>query len=90
MQSVNNEDDKHWSALLGHPRTVLMAYVGPSGHGSRVSVQVRVKANVAAIYQVLHWRPAHIQDLDFAELDRYDIRGLSAMIHGCVPYHPVR
>jgi len=34
---------------------------------------------------MLHWRPPHINGVQFAELDSYDIRGLSAMISRNVP-----
>jgi len=32
-----------------------------------------------------HWRPPHINGVQFAELDSYDIQGLSAMISRNVP-----
>ena len=90
MLSLTNEENTDWSALLGRPRAVRIAYVLPSRRGSGLSVQERAKVNVPADYHELHWRPPHIQGLEFAELDSYDIRGLSAMIYRCVPHHRVR
>jgi len=34
---------------------------------------------------MLHWRPPHINGVQFAKLDSYDIRGLSAMISRNAP-----
>ena len=39
----------------------------------------RIKINVAPNYHALHWHPPHVNGVEFAELDSYDIRGLSAM-----------
>jgi len=39
---------------------------------------------------MLHWRPPHINGVQFAELDSYDIRGLSAMISRNVPNDRIR
>lgn len=41
-------------------------------------------ANAAPNYESIHWRPPHIYGTQFAELDSYDIGGLSAMIRRCV------
>jgi len=39
---------------------------------------------------MLHWRPPHINRVQFAELDSYDIRGLSAVISRNVRNHRIR
>jgi len=39
---------------------------------------------------MLHWCPPHINGVQFAELDSYDIRGLSAMISRNVPNDRIR
>jgi len=39
---------------------------------------------------MLHWRPPHINGVQFAELDSYDIRELSAMISRNVPNDRIR
>jgi len=57
-----------WSALLGRPRTVRIVWI-------------RHAADSPADYpnyRRLNWRP--VNGVQFAELDSYDIRGLSAMI----------
>ena len=90
MLSLTNEENTDWSALLGRPRAVRIAYVLPSRRGLLLPEQERAKVNVAANYHLLHWRPPHIQGLEFAELDSYDIRGLSAMIYRCVRHHRIR
>ena len=89
MQLLNNEENTDWSALLGRPRAMRLAYLLPSRRGLLLPKQERVKVNVAANYHLLHCRSPHIQGLDFAELDSYDIRGLSAMIYRCVPHHRI-
>ena len=89
MPSLNNEENTDWSALLRRPRAVRIAYVLPSRRGLLLPKQERAKVNVAANYHLLHWRPPHIQGLEFAELDSYDIRGLSAMIYRCVHHHRI-
>ena len=66
-----------------------IAYVLPSRRGLLLPKQETAKVNVAANYHLLHWRPPHIQGLQFAELDSYDIRGLSAIIYRCVPHHEI-
>ena len=90
MLSLTNEDHIDWSALFGRPHATLIAYVLPSSHGSGLSAQERAKVNVLADYHELHWRPPHIPGLEFAELDSYDILGVSAMIYKYVPHHRVR
>ena len=67
-----------------------IAYVLPSRRGLLLPKQETAKVNVAANYHLLHWHPPHIQGLEFAELDSYDIRGLSAIIYRCVPHHRIR
>ena len=81
MLSLTNEEHIDWRALLGRPCTMRIAYVLSSRHDSRLSVQERAKVNVPANYHKLDWRPPHIQGFEFAELDSYDILGLSAMIY---------
>ena len=39
---------------------------------------------------MLHWRPPNINGVQFAELDSYDIRGLSSMISRNVPNDRIR
>jgi len=38
-----------------------------------------------ANYRILYWRYPHINGVDFAELNSYDIGGLSSAILRCVP-----
>ena len=52
-------------------------------------MQERAKVRVPADYHELHWSPPHIQGSEFAELDSYDIHGLSAMIYRWVSHHRV-
>ena len=46
--------------------------------------------NVRPNYHALHWRSPHIHGVEFAELDSYDIRGLSAMIYRKIHHHRIR
>ena len=39
---------------------------------------------------MMHWRPPHINAVQFAKLDSYDIRGLPAMISRNVPNDRIR
>ena len=52
----------------------------PSRRGQGQIPERRANLNVRPDYNMLHWRPPHINGVQFAELDSYDIRGLSAMI----------
>ena len=54
--------------------------IWPSRRGQGQSSERRAKLNFRPDYNRLHWRPPHINAIDFTELDSYDIRGLSAMI----------
>jgi len=45
--------------------------------------------NVPHNYNLLHWRPPHVNGVVFAEFDSYDIRGMSAMIYRSVPHHRI-
>ena len=73
--------DADWSALLGCPCAVHMVYVLPSRRSQGLPPDERIKINVAPNYHALHWGPPHINGVEFAELDSYDIRGWSAMIY---------
>jgi len=56
-------------------------------------VWVRNSANIDALqlnYRLLHWRNPHINGVGFAELNAYDIRGLSAIILRTVPHNAIR
>ena len=90
MLSLTNEEHIDWSALLGRPGAVRIAYVLRSQPGLALSVQERAKVNDPADYHELHWHSPHIQGLEFTELDSDDILVLSAMIYRCVPHHWVR
>ena len=92
MLSLTNKENRDWNALLGRPRSVRMVYVLPSRRGAGLTEHQKLKAKVDAPpnYYLLHWRPPHIAGLSFAELDSYDIRGLSAMIYRCIPHHRIR
>ena len=46
--------------------------------------------NITPYYNSPHWRPLHINSLPLAELDSYDIYGLSAMIYRTVPHRRIR
>ena len=67
-----------------------IVYVLPSRCGLGLSKHDRNIVNVTRDYNSLHWRPPHINGVHFAEVDSYDIRGLSAMIHRTVPHHRIR
>ena len=62
----------------------------PSRRGLALSQFERNKVNVAPNYNLLHWRPPPVNGVVFAELDSYDIRGMSAMIYISVPHHRIR
>jgi len=69
---------------------VRIIYVRPSRRGLGPSQFERNKLNVTPNYNLLHWRPPHFNGVVFAELDSYDIRGMSAMIYRSVPHHRIR
>ena len=41
-------------------------------------------------YRLLHWRNFHVNEVRFAELNSYDIRGLSPIISRTVPQNVIR
>jgi len=69
---------------------VRIVYVRPLRRGLALSQFERNKVNVASNYNLLHWRPPHVNGVVFAELDSYDIRGMSAMIYRSVAHHRLR
>jgi len=68
---------------------VRIVYVLPSRRGLALSQFERNQVNVAPNYNLLHWRSPHVNRVMFAELDSYDIRGMSAMIYRSVSYHGI-
>jgi len=60
-----------------------------SPRGLALSQFERNKVNVAPNYNLLHWRPSHVNGVVFAELDSYDIHGMSAMIYRSVSHHRI-
>ncbi len=90
MLSLTDEENTDWSAPLGRPRAVRIVYVLPSRRGDGHPEQERLRANVPPNYRALHWRPPHVVGVEWAELDSYDIRGLSAMIYDTVPHRRIR
>ena len=69
---------------------MCIVYVLPSRPGLALCQFERNKVNVAPNYNLLHWRPPHVNGVAFAELDSYDIRGMSAMIYRSIPHHRIR
>jgi len=69
---------------------VRILYVLSSRRGLALSHFERKKVNVAPNYNLLHWHPPDVNGVVFAELDSYDIRGLSAMIYRSVPHQRIR
>jgi len=67
-----------------------IVYVLPSRRGLALSQFERNKVNVALNYYLLHWCPPHVNEVVFAELDSYDIGGMSAMIYRSVTHHRIR
>jgi len=68
------------SAMLGRPRAVRIVWVcNPASGGAQ-------RPN----YRLLHWRPQNIHGVGFAELNSYDIHGLSAIIARTVPHNAIR
>jgi len=72
--------DIDWSALLGRPHAVRIVWVSQPANSSAP------RRN----YRLLHWRNPHINGVRFAELNSYDIRGLSAIILRTVPHNMIR
>jgi len=69
-----------WSAMLGRPRAVRIVWVcNPASGGAQ-------RPN----YGLLHWRPQNIHGVGFAELNSYNIHGLSAIIARTVPHNAIR
>jgi len=68
---------------------VCIVYILPSRRSLAPSQFERNKVNVAPNYNLLHWRPPHVNGVVFAKLDSYDNRGMSAMIYRSVPYHRI-
>ena len=66
-----------------------IVYVLPSRRGLVLSKFERNKINVTPNYDSLHWRPPHVNGVVFAELDSYDMHGLSAIIYRSVPHHRI-
>jgi hypothetical protein len=69
---------------------VRIVYVRPSRRGQGLPPDERIKIDVPPNYHALHWRPPHVNGVEFAELDSYDIRGLSAMIYRSISHHRIR
>ena len=66
--------------MLGRPRAVRIVWVcHPASGGAQ-------RPN----YRLLYWRPQNIHGVGFAELNSYDIRGLSAIISRIVPHNAIR
>ena len=80
MLSLTDEENTDWSAPLGRPRAVRIIYVLPTRRGQGLPDQQRLRVNFPPNHCALHWRSPHIHGVELAELDSYDIRGLSAMI----------
>jgi len=59
---------------------VCIVWTRPAKRGQGQKPERRANVNFGPDYNMLHWRPPHINRVQFAELDSYDIRGLSAMI----------
>ena len=67
-----------------------IVYVLPSMGGLGLSKHNRSMVNVTPDYNSLHWRSPDISGMHFAELDSYDMCGLSAIIYRTVPHHRIR
>jgi len=59
---------------------VRIVWTWPSRGGQGQTPERRTNLNFRPDYNMLHWRPPYINGVQFAELDSYDIRRLSAMI----------
>jgi len=90
MLSLTDEENTDWSAALGRPRAVRIVYVLPTGRGQGLPAQERLRVNVPLYYRALHWRSPHIHGVEFAELDSYDICGLSEMIYRKIYHRQIR
>jgi len=90
MLSLTDEENTDWSAPLGRPRAVRIVYVLPTRRGHGLLDQERLRVNVPPNYRALHWRSPHTHGVEFAELDAYDIRGLSAMIYRKIQHRRIR
>jgi len=69
---------------------VRIVWTWPSKRGQGHTPERRANLNFRPDYNMLHWRPPHINGVQFAELGSYDIRGLSAMISRNVPNDRIR
>jgi len=66
--------------MLGRPGAVCIVWVcNPASGGAQ-------RPN----YPLLHWRPQNIHEVGFAELNFYDIHGLSEIIARTVPHNAIR
>jgi len=66
--------------MLGRPRAARIVLVCNPASGSAQRPN----------YRLLHWCPQNIHAVRFAELNSYDIHGLSAIIARTVPYNAIR
>jgi len=66
--------------MLGRSRAVRIVWVGNSADIDAPQPN----------YRLLHWRNPDINGVGFAELNPYDIRGLSAIISRTVPHNAIR
>jgi len=64
---------------------VCIVWTWPSRRGQGQTPERRANLNFGRDYNMLHWYPPHIDAVQFAELDSYDIRGLLAVILRNVP-----
>jgi len=69
---------------------VHIVYVLPSRRGLALSLFERNKVHVAPNYNLVNWRPPHVNGVVFTKLDSYAIRGMSAMNYRSVPHHRIR
>ena len=76
--------------MLRRPRAVHIVYVLPSRCSQGLPPDKRIKINVAPNYHALHWRPPHVNVIEFAKWDSYDIRRLSAMIYRSTQHYRIR
>jgi len=80
LLSLTDLELKDWSAMLGRPRGVRNLWVcNPASGGAQ-----------PPNYRLLHSRPQNIHGVGFAELNSYDIHGLSAIIARSVPNNAIR
>ena len=64
---------------------MCIVWTWPGRQGRGQTPERRANLNFRPDYNMLHWRPPHRNGVQFAELDSYEIRGLSAMISRNVP-----